>query len=185
MPEGITKRRLVPVTLPFGVNLEKDTEKRLKAAEKPHVRPTPVMPMLPHEAAAKVPVVRSPSESLLSTPPSSPPSPLSPVVVGPVAMGTVEEIKNALIESNRVAAMPIPQFYGKKGEKPEDHIMKVEDYFQNYNIRDQEQKCNRFRDTCCGKARTWLSTLTEYPKVFDPEAAPDEAAKAKTMNPCF
>ena len=52
-------------------------------------------------------------------------------------MGTVEEIKNALIESNRVAAMPIPQFYGKKGKKPEDHIMKVEDYFQNYNIRDQ------------------------------------------------
>ena len=95
-------------------------------------------------------------------------------------MGTVEEIKNALIESNRVAAMPIPQFYGKKGEKPEDHIMKVEDYFQNYNIRDQAQKCNRFRDTCCGKARTWLSTLTEYPTIFDPEAAPDEAAKAKT-----
>ena len=58
-------------------------------------------------------------------------------------MGTVEKnfkIKNALIESNRVAAMPIPQFYGKKGEKPEDHIMKVEDYFQNYNIRDQAQK---------------------------------------------
>ena len=51
-------------------------------------------------------------------------------MVGPVAMGTVEEIKNALIESNRVAAMPIPQFYGKKGEKPEDHIMKVEDYFK-------------------------------------------------------
>ena len=74
-------------------------------------------------------------------------------LVGPVPMGMVEEIKNALIESNRVAAMPIPQFYGKKGEKPEDHIMKVEDYFQNYNIRDQAQKCNRFRDTCCGKAR--------------------------------
>ena len=100
-------------------------------------------------------------------------------------MGTVEEIKNALIESNRVAAMPIPQFYGKKGEKPEDHIMKVEDYFQNYNIRDQAQKCNRFRDTCCGKARTWLSTLTEYPTIFDPEAAPDEAGKAKTMKSMF
>ena len=99
-------------------------------------------------------------------------------------MRMVEEIKNALIESNRVAAMPIPQFYRKKGEKPEDHIMKVEDYFKNYNIRDQEQKCNRYRDTC-GKARTWLSTLTEYPKVFDPEEAPDEAAKAKTMKSMF
>ena len=103
----------------------------------------------------------------------------------PVAMGTVEEIKNALIELNRVAAMPIPQFYGKKGKKPEDHIMKAEDYFQNDNITDQEQKCNRFRDTCCGKAQTWLSTLTEYPKIFDPERAPDEAAKAKTMKSLF
>ena len=63
--------------------------------------------------------------------------------------------------------------------------MKVEDYFQNYNIRDEAQKCNRFRDTCCGKARTWLSTLTEYPTIFDPEAAPDEAAKAKTMKSMF
>ena len=97
----------------------------------------------------------------------------------------VEEIKNALIESNRVAAMPIPQFYGKKGEKPEDHIMKVEDYFQNYNIRDQEQKCNRFRDTGSGKARTWLSTLKEYSKVFDPETVADEAQKAKTMKSMF
>ena len=44
-------------------------------------------------------------------------------------MGTVDEIKEALIESNRVANMPIPQFYGKKGDKPEDYIMKVDDYF--------------------------------------------------------
>ena len=155
MPEGITKRRLVSVILLFGVDPEKDpkrrpkvnpevnpgkdTEKKLKAAEKPHVRPAPVMPVLPCGAAVKVPVVRSPPESPLSTTPSSPLSPLSPVVVGPVAMGTVEEIKNALIEPNRLTAMPIPQIYGKKGEKPEDHIMKVEDYFQNYNIRDQEQ----------------------------------------------
>ena len=90
-----------------------------------------------------------------------------------------------MIEPNRVAAMPIPQFYGKKGGKREDHIMKVETYFQNYNITDQEQKCNRFRDTCCGKTWTWLSTLTEYPKIFDPERVPDEAAKAKTMKFLF
>ena len=159
--------------------------KEAKKTEKPHERPITEAAVAP-----PAPVVRSPSRtpsaspvstlsSHISTPPSSPPlSPLVPLV-GPVAMGTVEEIKNALIESNRVAAMPIPQFYGKKGEKPEDHIMKVEDYFQNYNIRDQAQKCNRFRDTCCGKARTWLSTLTEYPTIFDPEEAPDEAGKVQ------
>ena len=73
----------------------------------------------------------------------------------------------------------------KKGEKPEDHIMKVEDYFQNYKITDQKKMCDRFRDTCCGKAHTWLSTLTTYPNIFDPEAAPDEEAKAKTMKNVF
>ena len=180
MPEGITKRKLVPVILLFGA----DPEKGAKSPKKSPVRPAPAAPILPHRATAKepiivLPVVRSRSESPVSAPPFSPPSPIL-LLLGPVAIGTVEEIKNALIESNQVAAMPIPQFYGKKGEKPEDHIMKVEDYFQNYNITDQEQKCNRFRDMCCGKARTWLSTLTEYPKVFDPEAAPDEPAKAKT-----
>ena len=30
-----------------------------------------------------------------------------------------------------------------------------------------------------------MSILTEYPKVFDPEEAPDEAAKAKTMKSMF
>ena len=95
-----------------GANPEKDTKKRPKAPEEPHVRPAPITTMLPHGAAAKVPVVRSPpkspSERPLSTPPSLPTSTLSPVVLGPVAMGIVEEIKNALIESNRVATMPIP-----------------------------------------------------------------------------
>ena len=167
------------------------TGKRLEATKKPHEKP-----LKEAVAAPPAPVVRSPSRSpsispvrtpspFRSPPSSVPSSPVSPIVVGPVAMGTVEEIKNALIESNRVAAMPILQFYGKKGEKPEDHIMKVEDYFQNYNIRDEAEKCNRFRATCCGKARTWLSTLTEYPTIFDTEAAPDEAAKAKTMKSMF
>ena len=100
-------------------------------------------------------------------------------------MGTIEKNKNAIIESNRVAAMPIPQFYRSKGEIPENHIMKVEDYLQNHNITDQEQKCNSFRDTCYGKAHTWLSTLNEYLQVFNPERAPDEPAKAKTMKSLF
>ena len=187
--------------------LETKVEEKKKPTENPEKGPIKnpeESTKKPHEKLIKeavvappAPTVRSPvrapspispvrtSSSSWSPPSSVPSSPVSPVVVGPVAMGTVEEIKNALIESNRVAAMPIPQFYGKKGEKPEDHIMKVEDYFQNYNIRDEAQKCNRFRDTCCGKARTWLSTLTEYPTIFDPEAAPDEAAKAKTMKSMF
>ena len=54
-------------------------------------------------------------------------------------MAIVDNIENALIQSNRVAHVPIPQFHGKEREKPEDHIMKVEDYFQNYNITDQQK----------------------------------------------
>ena len=184
------ERKIEIIEKPEG-NPGKGPMKEAKETEKPREKP-----ILEAAAVPPAPVVRSPSRtpsfspvstpsSRLSTSPSSPPlSPLVPLV-GPVAMGTVEEIINALIESNRVAAMSIPQFYGKKGEKPEDHIIKVEDYFQNYNIRDQAQKCNRFRDTCCCKARTWLSTLTEYLTIFDPEEAPDEAGKAKTMKSMF
>ena len=102
-------------------NPGKGPVKKVKDTEKPHEKP-----LIEAAAAPPAPVVRSPSRSLsvspVRTPPpfstspsSTPSSPVSPIVVGPVAMGTVEEIKNALIESNRVAAMPIPQFYGKKG----------------------------------------------------------------------
>ena len=131
-PEGITKRKFIPVVLPFDsnagkgpksrtksqvdlkkpeVNPGKGPEKKSKAVDKPHVRSLsvrsdPITPVLPHEKAAKVPVVRSPSKNPSESPessiPSSPPlSPLSPAIVGPVAMGMVEEIKNVLIESNR------------------------------------------------------------------------------------
>ena len=92
--------------------------KKAKETERPHKRPIREVVMAPPSPPAPLalpaPIVRSPvrTPSPVSTPPSSTPSsPVSPVVVGPVAMGTVEEIKNALIESNRVAAMPIPQFY--------------------------------------------------------------------------
>ena len=63
--------------------------------------------------------------------------------------------------------------------------MKVKDYFQNHNLTDQEKMCDRFRDMCCGKAHTWLSTLITYPNIFDPEAAPGKEAKAKTMKNFF
>ena len=110
---------------------EKGPERKIEIIEKPEGNPGkgPVKEAketkkthkkLITEAAAEppAPVVRSPSRtpsvspvstpsSHLSASPSSPPlSPLAPLV-GPVAMGTVEEIKNALIESNTVAAMPI------------------------------------------------------------------------------
>ena len=117
------EKKIETIEKPIG-NPGKSPIKEAKETGKPCKKPIAEAVMAP-----PAPVVRSSSKtpsvspvstpsSLISTPHSSPP--LSPIVpVGPVAMGTVEEIKNALIESNRVAAMPIPQFYGKKGEKPE------------------------------------------------------------------
>ena len=85
-PEGITKRRLVPVVLPFDndtgkgpkskiklqvnpknpeVNPGKGPEKESKVTEKPHVKPI--------KETVKIPIVRSPSESPVSSIPSSPP----------------------------------------------------------------------------------------------------------------
>ena len=113
------ERKVEIIEKPEG-NPGKGPMKKAKETEKPHKKPI-------GEAAAKLPapVVRSPSRtpslspvstlsSHTSTLPSSPPlSPLAPLV-GPVAMETVEGIKNSLIESNRVAAMPIPTVLWKE-----------------------------------------------------------------------
>ena len=48
-----------------------------------------------------------------------------------------------------------------------------------------KSKSVRNLDTCCGKVRTWLSILTDYPMNFDPDKAPDEEAKQKTMKNLF
>ena len=100
-PESITKRNLIPVVLPFDsdvgkgpksrtksqinpkkpeVNLRKGPEKESKAVEKPPVRPVslrpdPVTPVLPHEKAAKAPVLRSPPKGPYESPVSTPSSP--------------------------------------------------------------------------------------------------------------
>ena len=188
-PKETPRLKPAPIILPF----DPDSDEKPKSPEKLLVKPAPSRVVAPSTKPPGVltppglltgSLVGSPPKTPLKTLPATPPGPPAPPT-GPVPMGIVEEIKNALIESNRVAAMPIPQFYGKKGEKPEDHIMKVKDYFQNYNITDQQKKCDRFRDTCCGKAHTWLSTLTKYPKIFYSSEALDDAAKAKAMKSLF
>ena len=192
-PKESLRHKPAPILAPF--SLESGAE--AKTPEKWLVKPDPTKVKGP---SAKLTLTSSPTGSPRGTPTRTPPKtppkslpttppppPTIPTALPtcPVAMGTVAEIKEALIESNRVANMPISQIFGNKGEKPKDHFMKIEDYFQNYNITDQKKMCDRFRDTCCGKAHTWLSTLTTYPNIFDPEAAHDEEAKAKTMKNIF
>ena len=60
-------------------------------------------------------------------------------------MGTVKDLAEALTEKlkdiGRHPTIPLPQFRVKKGEDPNDHCMKVEDYFAMFGIKsDDDQK---------------------------------------------
>ena len=39
---------------------------------------------------------------------------------------------------NQSPTIPLPVFKGKKGEDPEDHILKVEDYFEIHEIKKEK-----------------------------------------------
>ena len=60
------------------------------------------------------------------------------------ATGATKDLIDALTKTlkniNQSPTIPLPVFKGKKGEDPEDHILKVEDYFGLHQIEDQEIK---------------------------------------------
>ena len=59
-------------------------------------------------------------------------------------------------------------FKGKKGEDPEDYILKVDDYFGVHQITAEGDKINRFKDTLFETARKWAQTLNcDEVKKFD------------------
>ena len=96
--------------------------------------------------------------------PPSPPIPLDiPVPVhDPLAVVMAEggdpmaafkkAIVDAFQEANRNSTYPMPSFAGKKGEKPEDHTLRFEDYVQHYDIAPDRQS-QAFVKTLTGKAR--------------------------------
>ena len=63
------------------------------------------------------------------------------------ATTTIDTLTKTLKNINQSPAIPLPVFKGKKGEDPEDHILKVEDYFGVHQITEQGDKINRFKDT--------------------------------------
>ena len=63
-------------------------------------------------------------------------------------------------EANRNSTYPMPSFAGKKGEKPEDHTLRFEDYVQHYDIAPARQS-QAFMKTLTGKARAWADTMKE------------------------
>ena len=78
-------------------------------------------------------------------------------------MATLNDIKELLLTDKQIANVPIPQFHGKKGEVPKDHLYKVNDYFTNYKIETEGDMLKIFKDTLYGKARMWLENLRPEP----------------------
>ena len=56
---------------------------------------------------------------------------------------------------NQSPTIPLPVFKGKKGEDLEEHILKVEDYFEIHEIKKEKNKIKRFKDTLFETARKW------------------------------
>ena len=100
----------------------------------------------------RIPDLSTPESSSSERSPSSVPT-----------MTTVKELADALTDRlrdiSRHPTIPLPQFKGKKGEDPNDHCMKVEDYFAMFNITSDEDQKRRFLETLAEKARHWASTI--------------------------
>ena len=125
---------------------------------------------------------RQSSESGESREPSTERSPKSPIGPAPqptktpnptksdsddqgidMATNTTQDLVDALTKTlkdiNQSPTIPMPVFKGKKGEDPEDHILKVEDYFAIHSIEDESEKVKRFKNTLFEIARKWVDTL--------------------------
>ena len=105
------------------------------------------------------------------------------------ATGATKDLIDALTKTlksiNQSPTIPLPVFKGKKGEDPEDHILKVEDYFGLHQIDDQEDKIKRFKDTLFETARKWAQTLDYTKEVvkfdYDPTNEDDKKASMKYL----
>ena len=97
-------------------------------------------------------------------------------------MATIKELVEAITKTlkniNQSPTIPLPVFKGKKGEDPEDHILKGEDYFGVHQITEQDDKIKRFKDSLFEMARKWAQALN-YAKVIKFDYNPDDANDKK------
>ena len=97
----------------------------------------------------------------------------------------IEALTKTLKNINQSPTIPLPVFKGKKGEDPEDHILKVEDYFGQHQIDDQQDKIKRFKDTLFETARKWAQTLNYTEEVvkfdYDPAIKDDKKTSMKYL----
>ena len=98
--------------------------------------------------------------------------------------GLIDALIKTLKNINQSPTIPLPVFKGKKGEDPEDHILKVEDYFGVHQITEQDDKIKRFTDTLFETARKWAQTLN-YTEVIKFDYNPDDANDKKASMKCL
>ena len=108
--------------------------------------------------------------------------------IDPIMTATTKELIDTLTKTlkniNQSPIIPLPVFKGKKGEDPEDHILKMEDYFGVHQVTEQKDKIDRFKDTLFETARKWAQTFnyTEVTKFdYDPAIANDKIASMKYL----
>ena len=97
----------------------------------------------------------------------------------------VDALTTTLKNINQSPTIPLPVFKGKKGEDPEDHILKVEDYFEIREIKKEGDKIKKLKDTLFEMARKLAQTLnyTEVNKFdYNPK---DENNKKASMKYLF
>ena len=98
----------------------------------------------------------------------------------------IEALTTTLKNINQSPTIPLSVFKGKKGEDPEDHILKVEDYFGIHQITEEVDKIKRFKDTLFETARKWAQTLSKKEVVkfdYDPKNPDDKKASMKISVP--
>ena len=105
-------------------------------------------------------------------------------------MGTVKELADALTDKlkdiGRHPTIPLPQFRDKKGEDPNDHCMKVEDYFAMFNITTDEDQKKRFLETLFEKARHWACMIkVDELKSYKYDETETKEEKEKTFKWLF
>ena len=97
----------------------------------------------------------------------------------------VDTLTTTLKNINQSPTIPLPVFKGKKGEDPEDHILKVEDYFEIHEIKKEGDKIKNFKDTLFEMVRKWAQTLN-YTEVNQFDYNPmDENYKKTSMKYLF
>ena len=154
----------------------------------------PLIPQLPFEKSkVKSKTLENPLIPKNPRPHKDSTSSESSVDTGPdsdmAATGATKDLIDALTKTlkniNQSPTIPLPVFKGKKGEDPEDHILKVEDYFGLHQIEDQRDKIKRFKDTLFETARKWAQTLDYTREVvkfdYDPAIEDDKKASMKYL----